>query len=197
MVSLLGSSPSRPEPVPPKKVLYFSVNLHNSSHFPSVLWPYAPNQPTSAGMKSQADFKCLCKQQAYHCLATDQRHWSPHSNLFYFLEPLPSSGTLRLSTDKNQLTHIGDVELVVENDSHNSHGSSRDLLLYNLQSLYNLLVLRRELVVRDTLEAKMRGKLKHTVPKTEITAIKSQNKKSVGRGLILTYLSLVSCLYKT
>lgn len=32
-----------------------------STHFPSVLWLYTPHQPTSAGMKSQAEFKCLYK----------------------------------------------------------------------------------------------------------------------------------------
>lgn len=56
-----------------------------------------------------------------------------------------------------QLTNVGNIELVVKNNSHDSHGSSRDLLLYNLQSLHNLLVLRRQLVVRNTLEPKIMG----------------------------------------
>lgn len=58
IVGLLGSSSSRPELVSHKKALRVSVNLHYclSTHLPSVLWSHTLHQPTSAQIKSQADF---------------------------------------------------------------------------------------------------------------------------------------------
>ena len=65
--------------------------------------------------------------------------------------PPPGPGTGR------QLTDIGHIQPVVEKNGHDGHGSSRDLLLQGLESFEDLLILRRQLVLRDTLEAIMGG----------------------------------------
>lgn len=66
----------------------------------------------------------------------------------------PSSPPPGLGTGR-RLTDVGHVEPVVEKDCHDGHGSSRDLLLQRLESVEDLLILRRQLVLRDTLEAIM------------------------------------------
>ena len=69
---------------------------------------------------------------------------------------LLSPSTPRTGTG-SWLTDIGDVELVAEKDRHDSHGSSRNLPLQSLESFEDLLILRRQLVLRDTLQAIIRG----------------------------------------
>lgn len=49
------------------------------------------------------------------------------------------------------LTYVGDVELVVEEDRHHGHGPSGSLPLQHLESFQDLLILRRQLVLGDTL----------------------------------------------
>lgn len=51
------------------------------------------------------------------------------------------------------LTYVGDVELVVEEDRHHGHGPSGSLPLQHLESFQDLLILRRQLVLGDTLQA--------------------------------------------
>lgn len=86
----------------------------------------------------------------------DQGNCPQHSNCFCFLTNcIHPHKHLNWDANKEKLTNIGNIELIVENNSHDGHGSSRDLLLYNLQSLHDLLVLRRQLVVRNTLESKI------------------------------------------
>lgn len=63
------------------------------------------------------------------------------------------AGTDRKQAGVGWLTDIGNVELAVEKDCHDSHGSSRNLPLQCLESLKDLLVLRWQLVLGHTLQA--------------------------------------------
>lgn len=59
--------------------------------------------------------------------------------------------------DGRQLTDIGHVEPVAEQDRHDGHRSSRNLPLQRLESFKDLLILGRQLVLRNTLEAIVGG----------------------------------------
>lgn len=64
---------------------------------------------------------------------------------------------LPLPRAHGRLTDVGDVELAVEQHGHDCHGPSRDLPLQHLESLEDLLILRRQLVLGDALQATAGG----------------------------------------